>query len=143
MSGAEASRLLSLSDHTMAPSPPPRGAAPSTDKRIAEIRARRLKISNMGVDMQKLTRETIRSDVTASRDMNHNVLCPGALKMQPAPPQILCNPHRQGSSPGITPQRERWYVLDFLFNNSKNKYIKYNINLYFNYFNYYVIHSIV
>ncbi|XP_053497547.1 leucine-rich repeat-containing protein 56 isoform X1 [Ictalurus furcatus] len=103
----EASRLLSLSDHTMAPSPPPRGAAPSTDKRIAEIRARRLKISNMGVGMQKLTRETIRSDVTASRDMNHNVLCPEALKMQPTPPQILCKPHRPGSSPGIMSQRGR------------------------------------
>ncbi|KAB5565531.1 hypothetical protein PHYPO_G00242670 [Pangasianodon hypophthalmus] len=102
----EVSRLSSLSNHTVAPSPPPRAAAPSTGKRIAEIRARRLKVSNVGVGMQKLNRETITSDVTASRDMNHKVLCPGALKMQPAPPQIHYKPHRPGSSPMISPQSE-------------------------------------
>ncbi|KAG7324371.1 hypothetical protein KOW79_012387 [Hemibagrus wyckioides] len=103
----EVSRLSSLSDHTMAPSPPPRAIAPSTGKRIAEIRARRLKISNIGDGMGKLSTETIISDVTASRDKNHKVLSPGALQMQPAPPLIPYKPHRPGSCPGITPQRER------------------------------------
>ncbi|KAF5903335.1 leucine-rich repeat-containing protein 56 isoform X1 [Clarias magur] len=102
----EMSRLSSLLDHTMGPSPPPRAAVPSTGKRIVEIRARRLKITNMGVGMQNLARETITSDETASRDMNHKDLCPGQIKMQPAPPQFLYIRHRPGSSPGTTPQRE-------------------------------------
>ncbi|KAK3526610.1 hypothetical protein QTP70_030751 [Hemibagrus guttatus] len=102
----EMSRLSSLSDHTMAPSPPPRATPPSTGKRIAEFRARRLKISNMGDGMEKLSTETIISDITASRDKNHKILSPGALQMQPAPPQIPYKPHRPGSCPGITPQKE-------------------------------------
>lgn len=116
MSGAvfaEVSRLSSLLDNIMAPSPPPRGAALSTGNRIAKGRACRLKISNMGVGMQKLTRETIASDVTASGDMNDEFLCLGAFKIQPVPPPILNKPHRPGSSPMITPQREHWYGLYF------------------------------
>ncbi|KAF7702251.1 leucine-rich repeat-containing protein 56 isoform X1 [Silurus meridionalis] len=102
----EMSRFSPLLDHTMAPSPPPRAAAPSTGKRIAQIRARRLKVNKMGVGMQELTRETITSDVTGSRDMNHKVLCSGDLKMQPAPPQILNQAHRPGSSSMNTLQWE-------------------------------------
>ncbi|XP_053345628.1 leucine-rich repeat-containing protein 56 [Clarias gariepinus] len=102
----EMSRLSSLLDHTVGPSPPPRSAVPSTGKRIAEIRARRFKITNMGDGMQKLAKETITSDKTASKDMNHKDLCPGEIKMQPAPPQFTYIPHRPGSSPGTTPQRE-------------------------------------
>ncbi|KAI5626869.1 leucine-rich repeat-containing protein 56, partial [Silurus asotus] len=102
----EMSRFSPVLDHTMAPSPPPRAAAPSTGKRIAQIRARRLKVNKMGVGMQELTRETITSDVTGSRDMNHKVLCSGDLKMQPAPPQILNQTYRPGSSSMNTLQWE-------------------------------------
>lgn len=132
MSGAvseEVSRLSSLSNHTMAPSPPPRAIAPSTGGRITEIRARRLKISNMGDGMGQLSTETIISDVTASRDKNHKVLSPGALQLQPAQPLIRHKPHRPGSCPGITPQRECWYVLFFFFVQQIHKVMIKSINL--------------
>lgn len=106
---AELSMLLSLSDHI--PCPPPKVSVPSTGKRVAEIRARRHKISSMGVGMQKLTTETITSDVTTLRDMSNKVLCPEALQMQRSSSQILYKPHRPDSSPMITMEREWWYVL--------------------------------
>ncbi|GAA6093012.1 leucine-rich repeat-containing protein 56 [Tachysurus ichikawai] len=102
----DVSRLSSLSDHTVSPSPPPRAVAPSTCKRITKFRARRLKIINTGDGMGKLSSDTITSDVTASRDKSHTVVCPGALQMQPAPPQIPYRPHRPGSCPVINSQRE-------------------------------------
>ncbi|TSK45870.1 Leucine-rich repeat-containing protein 56 [Bagarius yarrelli] len=102
----EVSRLSSLSDHSMAPSPPPRVASPITGKKTAVVRARRFKICNMEGGVQKLKNETITSDVTAFRDRNHKVLCSKALSMQPAPPQMIFKPHRSCSSPGIPLQRE-------------------------------------
>lgn len=82
--------------------------------------------------MQKLTTETITSDVTASRDMNHKVLCPGPLEMQHAPPQILHKPRRPDSSPMITLQREHWYVVFvFLPQKQQQQYkVLYLLNIY-------------
>ncbi|XP_062857361.1 leucine-rich repeat-containing protein 56 isoform X2 [Trichomycterus rosablanca] len=86
---------LSLSDHTMSPSPPPKADVPSTGRRIAEIRARRLRVSSSVVGLQGPVEEILVSDPTASR-----------MNIQPAPPQTFHKPHRPDSSPVIRSPRE-------------------------------------
>ncbi|XP_076861838.1 leucine-rich repeat-containing protein 56 isoform X2 [Brachyhypopomus gauderio] len=89
-------------DHT--PSPPPRYTAPSSGRRVVEIRARRLRLSNTSAGMQKHTGEILSADPTVQREIELKAL--NRKQTQPVPPQILCTPHRPGSCPVVSQPME-------------------------------------
>ncbi|XP_036431667.1 leucine-rich repeat-containing protein 56 [Colossoma macropomum] len=101
----EVSRLSSLSDHT--PSPPSRDMPPTSGGRIAEIRARRLRVSNASVGIHNPTGEFFLPNPTAARrDANIKAVNVETVKTQPVPPQILRKPHRPDSNPVISTFKE-------------------------------------
>ncbi|KAI4885031.1 hypothetical protein NFI96_017708 [Prochilodus magdalenae] len=103
----EVSRLSLSPDHTLSPSPPSRYMVPSSGGRIAEIRARRLRVSNASAGIHKPTEDILLPNpITAGRDAHLKAVNMETMKTQAAKPQFLHKPHRPDTSPVISPLRE-------------------------------------
>ncbi|XP_051548118.1 leucine-rich repeat-containing protein 56-like [Myxocyprinus asiaticus] len=100
--------LSSSSDSTMSPSPPPNAVAPPCGRRVAPIRARRLRPhNNTEIYMPRPSDET---HVTDSRPIQTNLGPQSTMivKFQLVSPQILHKPQRPSTSSVVTPHRAQW-----------------------------------
>ncbi|XP_051979341.1 leucine-rich repeat-containing protein 56-like [Xyrauchen texanus] len=101
-------RLSSSSDSTMSPSPPPNAVEHSCGRRVAPIRARRLRPhNNTEIYMPIPSEET---HVTDSRPIQTNLGPQSTMivKSQLVSPQILHKPQRPSTSSVVTPHRAQW-----------------------------------